>query len=272
MKNKNAYALCILLLAMAIVGPSYAAFISPTKVFIQSNQTSSSISITNNSEETVVYTFEWERRVRSTDGTGVSVLKPGETATDYQPADPYLIFSPRKTIVRQGETQRVRIFARRPKDMPDGEYRSHFKITSESTTPMDPAKPLDRGFGGSFRVKPAVSIPVMLRTGKTLIDMKATSVRTTTQNLHEIIEVTIQNNSTRSVYGKGFIRCLKADSTTVEREINGFRIYSETKNTIEKFSIPKDLSLSSCTSAELKLVATREPDYSRNPILVVKVK
>lgn len=272
MKTRNIIASLIVLFALLLCVPAYAAFISPTKVFIQSNQTSSSISITNNSEETAVYTFEWERRIHSADGTGVSLLKPGETAANYQPADPYLIFSPRKTIIRPGETQRVRIFARRPKDMPAGEYRSHFKISSEVTSQKDPGIMLDRGFGGSFKVKPAVSIPVMLRTGKTIIDMKSSSVRTTTKNLREIIEVTIQNNSTRSVYGKGYIRCTKSDSTAEERELNGFRIYAETKSLVEKFGMPKDMPLSNCSSAELKLVATREPDYSRNPILLAKVK
>ena len=138
MKNLKKHVVFFSLLAffaICMVFESHAAFVSPTKVFIHDGRTSASVSIANTSDETLVYTFEWERRARSKDGKGMHLLQDGETFEGYRPADPYLVYSPRRVVVEPGETQRVRVFARRSKDMPPGEYRSHLKITADNVEP-----------------------------------------------------------------------------------------------------------------------------------------
>lgn len=273
----NKYIKYLPLLAMfgffvvVMTAKSYASFISPTKVFINDGQTSTSISITNNSDETAVYTLEWERRVRSEDGKQVQLLKEEETYQGYQPADPYLIFSPKKVVVQPDETQRVRILARRPAGMAPGEYRSHLKITSDDVQPIQKPEVNKGEFGGVFVIRPSISIPVMLRTGKTLIDIKIADSKIIHQGNLDLIEINMVNNSTRSIYGRSTIKCVTADSQEIKEQSNGFRLYAETKTSNEKFRLPETVVPSKCSSLELQLFAVRDPDY-RDAIATAKVK
>ncbi len=262
-----AFMFCVIVMA----SKSYASFISPTKVFINNGQTSTSISITNNSDETAVYTLEWERRVRSEDGKQVQLLKEGETYQGYQPADPYLIFSPRRVVVQPDETQQVRILAQRPAGMAPGEYRSHLKITSDDVRPVEKPEVSKGEFGGVFAVRPSISIPVMLRTGNTVIDVKIADSKIIHQGDLDLIEVNMVNNSSRSIYGRSSIKCLTANSQEIKDQSNGFRLYAESKTSNEKFRIPDTVAPSKCSSLELELFSVRDPDY-KDAIAKVKVK
>lgn len=259
-------------LMLCLASESDAAFISPTKVFIQDGQTSASLSITNNSDEALVFTFEWERRVRSVDGKEARLLKEGETVEGYHPADPYLIYSPRRVVVEAGETQRLRILAQRPKDMAPGEYRSHLNITSESVNPPQETKVNPGEFGGTFTIRPAVSIPVMLRTGKTVIDVKIAGTKLVKERGADVAYVTMLNSSTRTIYGNSSLKCKTPGGEEITTQTNGFRLYAETKTSTEKFLVPEATAPSKCSSLVLDLFPGHEPGYRNSPIAAIKLK
>lgn len=268
------YLIFLLLLSLGgyFVSKSYAAFVSPTRVFINDGRNSSGISILNRSDETLVYTFEWERRVRSKDGKETFLLKDGETYDHYKPADPYLVFSPRRVVIEPGETQRVRIFARRPADMEPGEYRSHLKITSDSLE--DPEKPnISEGFGGTLTIRPAMSIPVMLRTGKTVVDVKITGANIVREGNVDVAKIGMANSSTRSIYGWSLFKCTKPGvAEPVLAKSNGFRLYYETETLEEEFIVPKETPVSECSSLDVELYASRDLEYDHAAFATVKLK
>lgn len=269
---RRAFLPLIALFVLCAPRESEASFISPTKVYIEDGQNSASVSITNTGDETLVYQFEWERRARSQDGQQTILLKEGETMEGYNPADPYLIYSPRKVVVQPDETQRVRILARRPADMPAGEYRSHLKITSETVDPPEKTETMRGEFGGVLAVRPGVSIPVMLRTGKTVVDMKITSGTIIREENVDVVEVNIVNNSTRSIYGKSSLKCLAAGGQETETKLSGFRLYAETKTLNEKFAVPEEVDLGKCASINFELYSAHDSESRNGPVASVKLK
>jgi hypothetical protein len=264
---------CVLVCAMGIAVRGDAGFVSPTKIFIDSGRNAASVSIANIENEPMVYTFEWERRARTPDGKSTHLLQDGESYGKYRPADPYLIYSPRRVVIEPGETQRVRIFARRPKGMPDGEYRSHLKISSESVKPAEKTKAGLGGIGGVMSIHPAMSIPVMLRTGKTEIDIEVVKSQIVKEGAVDVLHLDIVNKSTRSIYGRSRFECsVPGASEPVSVQSNGFKLYYETETFHERFSVPEEINISQCTSLIVKLFSVRDLEYGKEPIAVVKLK
>lgn len=275
MKKIKQCAVFILFLACSGLGfasSSLAAFISPTKIFIHDGQTSASLSITNNSDEALVFTFEWERRVRSEDGSEAEILEEGETHASYHPADPYLVYSPRRVVVEPDETQRVRILVRRPKDMEDGEYRSHLVITSDSVKPEPEPEITPGEFGGVFKIRSSLSIPVMLRTGKTTIDINPQNARIVREGNADVVHVDYMNNSTRSIYGRSMMKCKMPDGNEIYTKSNGWRLYPETKTLADRFLVPDEINASKCSTLDLELFSIQDPEYGEKPVTIIKVK
>ena len=125
-------------------------------------------------------------------------------------ADDMLRWSPRRVLLLGSEAQTVRIMARPPADLPDGEYRSHFTVVS---VPAD----IDEGFsiddavtgagqgegnvGVTIRPRFGISIPVIVRVGDTTLQVGLSDLSFVQGQDGPQIAVTITRSGTRSAYG-----------------------------------------------------------------------
>lgn len=251
---------------------SYAAFITPKRVMIDDGERTGIVSLNNRGDEVLVYSFSWERRAQDPNGKTV-VLKDGETLPGYRPADEYLIFSPRRVIVNPGEAQRVRILARRTKDMAPGEYHSHLKIASAPLKEAEKPK-AEGGLSGTLAVRSNVSIPVFLRTGPTKIELDIkTSKLFKRENGNHFVKMVLDNHSTRSAYIKPDLLCYKAGAEQPEETIlTTMRLYAETKYYDSELPVPPDFDISGCQTIKLRLIGLQDFEYSRDPIAVLDLK
>ena len=88
-----------------------------------------------------------------------------------------------------------------------------------------------------------------------------------------VVHISLQNNSTRSIYGKSAFQCKTPDSDkALTAKSNGFKLYYETQTLTERFVVPDELDLSKCSSLELELFSIRDPEYKNNPITTIKLK
>lgn len=252
---------------------SHADYFLPKIVMIEHGARAATISIFNQSNYDKVYTFGWERRVQLPDGKRLK-LDEGQTVEGYRPADDYLIYSPRQVVVPAGQSQKVRLLARRTADMLEGEYHSHFKISPDRLGEKPPPE-VNQGFGGVIELKTEFSLPVFLRHGKTNVDFEYQNIRTFEKEGRDHIGFTVLNNSTRSVHTNNLLECKIGDKT--HQVVNALvRIYSESK------SFPKELAfkkkegtpkLSECESATLTVSAIRDFQHKRNaPLKTYKIK
>jgi fimbrial chaperone protein len=278
MKNKSAkilsgiLACTIFSAALLFFTPdAHATFISPKRVLIEEKQRAGQFNILNRTQETIVYRFDWERYSYSPDGLQNIVGDVG-TSPGYQPADPYLQFSPRQVILKPGESQTIRILVRRPANLPQGEYRSNILI---QPTPLEDAeKPEvmpEPGVQGMLKVRTNVSIPIMLRQGATTVNFEiAHAGFALDEKGRNSVDLRIANNSTRSLYMNPELDCVGADGTVKTTMLSALRLFVEIKNYSRLLPIPVGTSIDQCSAINLRI--TGQDDFEFKNKLVKEVK
>lgn len=266
MKTIKISAIIFLFAFIALPIAVHASFIAPKRIMINHGQRAGGITIYNKSKEPMAYTFEWERRAQLPSGQTV-VLKEGQSVEGYRPADEYLIFSPRRVIINPGQFQRLRILARRPGNLPDGEYHSNIKIKPEPLSETKSKEGAPNALSGQITMKAHLSVPVFLRQGKTALDFELTNISVSEKDGKDYINFNVVNNSTRSLYAKHVLLCVK-DGKTIPMPIGATKLYVETKALTESWpTANNDIRLSSCQSLTLNIFGLDDPEYRRNDII-----
>lgn len=113
-------------------------------------------------------------------------------------ADDFVRFSPRRVTVDPGSFQKVRVMVRRPKDLADGEYRTHMVF---QTLPEQKVNTLDETATDDMSVAVQtiveISIPVIIRHGKLTADVKLSSA----EKKNDKVLFTMNRQGNRSLYG-----------------------------------------------------------------------
>lgn len=273
LKQKRLFLLfTIISLQMLFAPPGFADYFIPKVVTIENGQRAASITILNRSNYAKVYEFEWEHRVQLPDGTR-DILEDGETMEGYRPADPYLVFSPRRVIVQPGQSQKLRIMARRTADMEPGEYRSHLVIKPDRLNKIDAPETAPQGFSGIVELKTNISMPIFLRHGKTILDFDYTDIQVSQEDGVDVIKAKVINNGTRSTYALNTLECTTGDQKK-EYPINKLRVYIEAPSVDRAFKFRKGMpNLAECDSANLNVYASHDFEYKRDkPIRIYKLK
>lgn len=138
----------------------------PTRFILSETERTVSIDIINKGNARGSYRIELIDMKMPETGA-IRELKEGET-------DPYSIkgfarISPRRAVLRPDTSQKIRILLRRPKDLADGEYRSHLKVllTEDNLDEVENTNPTNNNI--SIKIKPrlAFTVPIIVRQGDT---------------------------------------------------------------------------------------------------------
>jgi hypothetical protein len=139
-----------------------------------------------------------------------SNLPDGLDTSDVKVASDMLRWSPRRVILKGSEAQTVRIMARPPVDLPDGEYRAHFTVVSVPSD-VDDGFSIDDALGSSsegtgkvgvtIRPRFGISIPVILRVGDTTLEVGLKDFVIVRGDDGVLVSLTITRSGTRSAYG-----------------------------------------------------------------------
>ena len=121
-----------------------------------------------------------------------------------------LIFAPRRVTLAPNEPQSIRIAARPPQGLPDGEYRVHllFRAIPPSTPVAQPASAPANGL--SFKLTPVygVTIPVIVRLGNLSVKAGISNVRAEKRDGKPVVALELDRSGDRSTFGE--VRVLKA--------------------------------------------------------------
>ncbi|MEM6781261.1 MAG: hypothetical protein AAF569_05310 [Pseudomonadota bacterium] len=243
------------------VSASYKAdalHISPFMVVFDKNN-SATITLNNRGNQAKVVTFEWNRRYYTSDDV-VDILPEGQTSPGYNPADPYIQFSPRRAILKPKQAQIIRLIVKRPADMAPGEYRSHFTIiTDDLVEEKVDAQANAGGVSGLVSVNVSTGIPVFIRQGETqaIADIQSANVVATPQGPG--LDVRMSYNGTRSLYTDLYIEC-DGDATQKENYVGSMRLYVERESPQRTFAIRK-LDISQCSNPQLNVMGVRDLEW-----------
>tara|TARA_R110002126_G_scaffold291807_1_gene459650 strand:- start:90250 stop:91095 length:846 start_codon:yes stop_codon:yes gene_type:complete len=237
--------------------PAYAVRVIPPRVVMKSGENLAYVYVQNSGDRPETYEFDWLQIAMTKNGDVVSVTDENRASLpDYRPADPYIRYSPRRTTIRPGETQRVTLFARRPPNMAEGEYRSHFLIR---LLPDPISKAPVQGDADGARVASQVlvsrSFPVYMHHGSVQAKLNVTGVRFVTGERGKMsktappyfVEVDIAKTGNRSVIGNIKVFCGDEPLHTVPRI---FAVYAEADSRRERIVVDEKKARA-CRSARL---------------------
>lgn len=186
---------------------SYAGGLSlyPTRVEFADRELMREVRIINSDIEDVNYRISWTH-LRMKDGKTYETIPESETNHPEKYLDDIVQYSPKRVTLKAGESQLVRLFAKIPKDLPAGEYRSHLLFKQEADqSPLndveerDPKKQKEATV--SIKALFAISIPVILKHGETSVHLSFKDILLKKEKDKSYLDVTMNREGNSTAYG-----------------------------------------------------------------------
>src|SRR5206468_10114351 len=181
--------------------------VAPTRIVLDGRR-GAEIVLNNIGEEPAVYRVSVEFRRMDQDGGLNEVSQP--TADDQKAAD-MIVYAPRRVTLAPRQPQAIRIAARPPQGLPDGEYRVHLLFRAiPPATPVVQAAASAPEKGLRFQLTPVygVTIPVIVRLGNLQATAGIANVHLDKGDGNPVIALDLTRSGTRSTFGE--VRVLKA--------------------------------------------------------------
>ncbi len=174
--------------------------VAPTRLVLNGGR-SAEVILNNIGDEPATYRISAEFRRMKPDGTLGDVVQPSESETQ---ARDMIIFAPRRVTLAPHEPQSIRVAARPPAGLPDGEYRVHllFRAIPPATPVAHAASAPAKGL--SFKLTPiyGVTIPVIVRLGNLDVQSAISDVRLDTLDGRRVITLDLSRTGRRSTFGE----------------------------------------------------------------------
>lgn len=206
--------------------------VAPTRVVLDGRR-GTEIILSNIGEDTATYRVSIEFRRMTPDGDLHPVATPDERD---KTAESMILYAPRKVTLPPNQPQSIRLSARAPAGLPDGEYRVHMLFRAiPAPNPVTEVKKTD---GVSFQIRPiyGVTIPVIVRLGNLEAKAAISNVHKTVVDGKPAVSLDISRSGDRSTYGE--VRVVKAGVKDPIAIVRGVAIYTEIDH--RSLSIPID--------------------------------
>ncbi|MFL6734657.1 MAG: molecular chaperone [Sphingomicrobium sp.] len=202
--------------------------VAPTRIVLDGRK-GAEVILNNIGEEPATYRVSVEFRRMTSDGGLVDVEQP--TAEDKLAQD-MIVYAPRRVTLAPHQPQSIRLSARPPQGLPDGEYRVHmlFRAIPPATPVADTSAPAQ---GLHFALTPVygVTIPVIVRLGNLQVKAAIANVHMDQKDGKPAVALDLTRTGDRSTYGE--VRVLKAGvkdpiavqkAVAVYKEVNSRRV------------------------------------------------
>jgi P pilus assembly chaperone PapD len=180
--------------------------VAPTRLVLDGRK-GAEIILNNIGDEPATYRISIEFRRMDKNGGLAEVDQP--SAADQTAAD-MIIYAPRRVTLAPHEPQAIRIAARPPQGLPDGEYRVHMLFRAiPPATPVVKAAAAEPEKGLKFELIPVygVTIPVIVRLGNLQATAGIANVHLDTANQNRFVSLDLSRSGQRSTFGE--VRVLK---------------------------------------------------------------
>jgi len=197
--------------------------VAPTRIVLDGRK-GAEVILNNIGEEPATYRVSVEFRRMTEKGELVDVTTP--TDADKK-AEDMIVYAPRKVTLAPREPQAIRIVARAPQGLPDGEYRVHMLFRAIPPATPVVQTPGEQPKGVQFKLTPVygVTIPVIVRLGNLQASAGIANVQLEKKDGAPAIGLDLTRQGTRSTYGE--VRVLKAGYKDPIAFMKGVAIYTE---------------------------------------------
>ena len=196
--------------------------VAPTRIVLDGRR-GTEIILNNIGDDVATYRISVELRRMTPDGRLVEVEAP--TAAE-KAAQDMILYAPRRVTLPPNQPQAIRLAARAPQGLADGEYRVHLLFRA-IPAPRPPVQPGQKVEGVAFQLIPiyGVTIPVIVRLGNLEAKAGLANIRKVTDDGKPAIALDISRQGDRSTFGE--VRVLKAGVTDPIAIVRGVAVYTE---------------------------------------------
>ena len=212
--------------ALLLAAPSAQAgvgdlLVAPTRIVLDGRR-GTEIILKNIGDDVATYRVSVEFRRMGEDGKLTDVELPNDKE---KAAEEMILYAPRKVVLPPDQPQAIRLSARAPQGLPDGEYRVHMLF--RAVPPPRPATAAKKTDGVSFQLRPiyGVTIPVIVRLGNLEAKAALSNVRKVTDGGKPAIALDISRSGDRSTFGE--IRVFKTGVADPIAVVAGIAVYTE---------------------------------------------
>jgi len=196
--------------------------VAPTRVVLNGRR-GTEIILNNIGDDVATYRISAELRRMTPDGKLEDVTQPNATE---KAAQEMILYAPRKVVLPPNQPQAIRLSARAPEGLPDGEYRVHMLFRAVPA-PRPQVAEQKQTEGVAFRLTPiyGVTIPVIVRLGNLEAKAALSNVRKVIENGKPAIALDISRAGDRSTFGE--VRVFKAGIADPIAIVAGIAVYTE---------------------------------------------
>lgn len=195
--------------------------VAPTRIILDGRR-GTEIILNNIGDDVATYRISVELKRMLPDGSLEMVTAPNTRETA---AQAMILYAPRKVTLPPNQPQSIRINARAPQGLVDGEYRVHllFRAIPEAR-PVTAPVPTQ---GVSFRLTPVygVTIPVIVRIGNLSATAGIANVAKGVDGGKPVIALDLSRVGDRSTYGE--LRVMKPGVAEPIAVAGGIALYTE---------------------------------------------
>lgn len=225
-------------LAAALLGAAPAQaqgdlLVAPTRIVIN-GAGSAEVVLNNIGDQPATYRIGLELRRMTADGALEAVDAVSITPEQKAVLDMFR-YSPRRITLPPNQPQSVRISARPPEGLADGEYRVQMSFRAiPEARPVEEASAGDSATGFTIKLTPiyGVSIPLILRKGQATAVASLAHAAVVREGAAARLTVDLERQGNRSIYGE--VRVVAAGVKEPLFLVRGIAVYTEvTKRRLE---------------------------------------
>ncbi len=273
MKNiriKGLLAVGVGLLALGAFSPdAWALKITLKRIVFEGPRRAEVLSIINNTGEEQAYRLSWRQMRMTEDDALVAVDTPPQGEAAAHTVDSLVRYAPRRIVIPPGGTQQVRLMLTKPKDLADGEYRSHLWLQPEADhVKFDTAKGGDAARPQvQLKMLTGMTLPVIVRHGVMSVKATINDARVTRNAEGKGLDValTVGRQGNRSLYGDFKFTC---DGGVLAREVKGVAVYTDVTQRHMNFTVPFPAQgEASCKHLNIQYIADQDDADLKGAVL-----
>lgn len=210
------------------------------RVIFEQAKRNDTLTIINDTAEEMVYRLEW-RTMRMDEGDALEPVPAGQTIPGLNGVESMVVFAPKRMTLAPGASQQIRLMVRKPKDLADGEYRSHLWVRpEESAVKFDtPADVATNAPTVQIKMLAGITVPVFVRQGQLTSTASITDAKLTRSGSDQFnVALTINREGNRSLYGDFNFVCLSGGGEKTIHQVRGIAVYTEIARRTLDFTMP----------------------------------
>jgi hypothetical protein len=220
--------LALLAPALMLTAPAAEAgvgdlLVAPTRGVLDGRR-GTEVILNNIGDDVATYRVTVELRRMTPEGRLVDVATPNDAE---RAAQEMILYAPRRITLPPNQPQAIRLSARAPQGLADGEYRVHLLFRAIPAPRPQVASEEKKVEGVAFQLTPiyGVTIPVIVRLGNLEAKAALSNVRKVTDDGKPAIAMDLNRSGDRSTYGE--VRVMKAGITDPIAVLRGVAVYTE---------------------------------------------